>query len=135
MCQNTLKRQYASSPRKDESGYEREEERYEHFSVVLLGFFFRADPISSKLLILHLSRVLMGQHHDVLICKNVATPSAQLSNYLRFHETFLWLTHAVAYCTDPWLLKWQSVCLLSHSRSYLPTRTSKIPVFFASSCV
>ena len=27
MCQNTLKRQYASSPRKDESGYERSEER------------------------------------------------------------------------------------------------------------
>ena len=24
MCQNTLKRQYASSPRKDESGYERD---------------------------------------------------------------------------------------------------------------
>ena len=27
MCQNTLKRQYASSPRKDKSGYERSEER------------------------------------------------------------------------------------------------------------
>ncbi len=54
----------------------------------------------------------MEQHHDVLSCKNVGTPSAQLSNYHRFYKTFLWLTHAVARSTDPWLLKWRSVYLL-----------------------
>ena len=97
------------------------------------------DPVSLKLLVKYFIACFDGQHHDVLIFENVGTASAQLSNYHRFFETFLWSTHAVSHSTNPLLEKNGGVFTCSRSLSIavaacscLPTCTSKIPMFWVT---
>ena len=76
-----------------------------------VGFFFRADPVSSKFLIQVFIACFEGTWPwRPKLKKNVGTPSAHLPNYHCFCKTFLWRKHAVDRSTVPWLLDGKVVC-------------------------
>ena len=76
-----------------------------------VGFFFRADPVSSTFLIQVFIACFEGTWPwQPKLKKNFGTPSVHLPNYHCFCKTFFWRKHAVDRSTEPWLLKWRG-CL------------------------
>ena len=100
-----------------------------------VGFFLRADPVSSKSLIQVFIACFEGTWPwRPKLKTNAVTPSAHLPNYLCLCKTFLCRKHAVDRSTVSWLLDGKVVCSSTFlfcsaaNCARLPLPISKVPV-------